>query len=95
MVDDPIRYFGNEPHNLKATLGRMADEAEDKSQFNQADARRLMAQWVSEDNRLRGYVPERLVDKVMECRGNGSRFDLNDPYLLGGSPRPLSDRGYR
>jgi hypothetical protein len=82
--------FSNDPHDLTSTLSAMDREARIKANFNQYEARDLVASWIKQDARFSGYDSQRLAHRVQQCKSNGAVLDLDDPYLRrGGEPRPL------
>jgi hypothetical protein len=85
--------FGKDQRDLAVTLTRMADLAREKTNFNQNEAKQKMAEWLQTDRRFDDYDPERLIERVNQCRYNGAVLDLSDPQLQrGGQPRPLDRR---
>jgi hypothetical protein len=82
--------FSREPRDLIQTLGEMARFATHRANANQAEARKLFQEYLSNDKRFKPYDSQRLTDKVWQCRSNGGRLDLDDPWLHGGEKRPLS-----
>ncbi len=83
--------FGNDPRDLTKALAEMHTQARQKANFNQAEAKQRMAEWLLMDRRFDGYDPSRLIDRVEQCRSNGAVLDLEDPWLQrGGQRRPLS-----
>jgi hypothetical protein len=69
----------------------MARVSVDKSWGDKVQAKEKMKNWLEHDRRFDAYDKDRLVDRVMLCRYNGARLELDDPELMqGGSPRPLT-----
>ena len=83
--------FDRDKKDLAATLNWMESQARERTQFNQPEARKKMAEFLANDRRFDGYDPAKLIDRVHQCKSYGAVLDLEDPALLkGGSPRPLS-----
>jgi hypothetical protein len=51
---------------------------------------KLARERMDHDRRLDAFDKDRLVAKVKETGSNGGYLDLTDPFLYGGSKRPLS-----
>jgi hypothetical protein len=80
MFDDDIR-------DLSSTLSEMQRRALDRCKFDQIEAKVRVKKWVSQDRRFDAFDPEKLVQKVYECRASGSVLNLDDGGLRkGGSP---------
>lgn len=85
--------FGKDPSDLTQTLARMAQEARVRANFNQDEARSLMTEWISQDQRFSDYAPDRLANRVHQSLSNGAVLELDDPYLRRqGQRRPLDYR---
>jgi hypothetical protein len=76
--------FSREPRDLIQTLGEMARFATHRANANQGEAKKLFQEYLSNDKRFKPYDAQRLTDKVWQCRSNGGRLDLDDPWLHGG-----------
>ena len=82
--------FEKNPADMTRTLGEMFHAAYNRSNCNQNAAKEKFKEYVRQDKRFSDFDRDRLADRVMECRSNGARLDLDDPYLHGGERRPLS-----
>jgi hypothetical protein len=81
--------YGKDERDLAVTLTRMADLARERTNFHQGEAKTKMAEWLQNDRRFDGFDPDRLIERVHQCRYNGATLDLTDPQLKrGGEPRP-------
>jgi hypothetical protein len=85
--------FKDDPNHKVKTLELMHAEAIRESNFNQLEARRLVVERVKQDRRFDPLDPERVAEKVFECKQSRAVFDVEDPYLKrGGQARPLQTR---
>jgi len=84
--------FTRDPRDMTATLTQMDSQARAKANYNQTEAREIMAGWIQQDRRMDGLDPHRLAARVQECRSCGAQLDLTDPTLRGLPPRPLDKR---
>jgi hypothetical protein len=86
--------FGNDHYDLTQTLGMMVNEAHQRANANQIEAREHMVRMVQNDRRLDAFDPERLVDRVRECGQSGRKLNWDDPWLKrNGQARPEARRG--
>ncbi len=79
----------NDDRDKLATLASMAHVALDRSLANQIEAKQRFKEWLSYDKRFDGSDKNALVDRVMLCRSNGAKLELDDPTLRGREKRPL------
>ena len=85
--------FERNQNDLARTLNQMEFHARQTTNFNQNDAKDKMREWLANDRRFDGYDPERLIERVRDCKYRGAVLDLDDPALQkGGEPRPLDPR---
>jgi hypothetical protein len=84
--------YGHDEKDLCATLSEMHRTAIQKANFNQVEAREILKSYVGMDRRFDEFDPDRLAQRIEECRSNGRTADLlEDPWLRrGGEKRPLS-----
>ena len=84
--------YGNDERDLCASLSEMHKVAIQKANYNQIEAREILKGYVQTDRRFDQFDPDRLAQRIEECRSNGRTADLlDDPYLRrGGEKRPLS-----
>jgi hypothetical protein len=83
--------FGTSDRELALALGAMWKEAREVCNFNQIDAQQRLSEYLSRDARFSEYDRDRLAERVVEAASNGRTLDLaDDPWLRGGSKRPLS-----
>jgi hypothetical protein len=84
--------YGNDERDLCATLSEMHRVALRKTNGNQIEAKEILRDYVGCDRRFDPFDPDRLVERIHECRSNGRTADLlDDPWLRrGGAKRPLS-----
>jgi hypothetical protein len=85
--------FTKDPRDMTTTLTQMDNFARQKNNYDQIAAVRTMAEWIAQDARFKGYAPEKLAERVQQCRSNGAALDLDDPTLRGLPRRPLDYRG--
>jgi hypothetical protein len=86
--------FERDPKDMALTLSEMERRSRERCNFNQAEARTKMAEWISQDARFSDLDPSRVAERVARCRSNGAVFDITDPHLRkGGQPRPPERRG--
>jgi hypothetical protein len=82
---------GDTEKDLCATLSQMHKTAIERCKFNQVEAKEILRGYVQTDRRFDQFDPDRLVERIHECRSNGRTADLfDDPWLRGGEKRPLS-----
>jgi hypothetical protein len=85
--------FDRDPNSLAATLSEMEHRSRIKSNFDQGEAKRKLAEYVGQDRRFDSFDLSRLIERVADCRSNGATLDLDDPFLQrGGERRPLDQR---
>jgi hypothetical protein len=87
-----MTMYGNDERDLCASLSEMHRVAIQKANFNQVEAKEILKSYVGMDRRFDQFDPDRLVERIQECRSNGRTADLfDDPWLRrGGERRPLS-----
>jgi hypothetical protein len=83
--------FSNDKRDLAVALSQMETLARQKTNFNQPEAKEKMREWLENDRRFDSYDPDRLIERVRNCKYRGMSWDtLDDPQLFrGGEPRPL------
>jgi hypothetical protein len=79
--------FGRSERDLQDTLAQMERDARLRSDFNSAEARRLLAASIRNDRRFDGYNADEVARRVQECRQSGAVLDLHDHYDPKGLPR--------
>ena len=91
MTNDGKRLFGTDPDSLRNSLGRMVQEAYNRSNCSLSDTYRTVRSWVDLDKRFDAYDRDRVVKALEEFGKSGKFLDLeNDPYLrVNGVKRPL------
>jgi hypothetical protein len=83
--------YGNDERDLCASLSEMHRVAIQKANYNQVEAKEILKSYVGLDRRFDQFDPDRLAERIQECRSCGRTADLDDPYLRrNGSKRPLS-----
>lgn len=84
--------YGDSEKDLCASLSEMHRVAIQRANFNQVEAKEILRGYVQADRRFDQFDPDRLVERIQECRSNGRTADLlEDPWLRrGGEKRPLS-----
>jgi hypothetical protein len=83
--------FGDDDRDKLEALSAMARESIDKCLGNKLEAAERVKRALANDLRFADYDHTRLTDRLMLCRSNGARLELDDPELMrGGAPRPLS-----
>jgi hypothetical protein len=84
--------FDDSEKDLCATLTQMHKIAVERANYNQVEAREILKRYVETDRRFDSFDPDRLAQRIEECRSNGRTADLlEDTYLRrGGEKRPLS-----
>jgi hypothetical protein len=82
--------YGHDEKDLCATLSQMHKTAIERCNFNQVEAKQILRGYVGTDRRFDAFDPDRLIERIHECRSNGRTADLSDPYLQrNGQKRPL------
>jgi hypothetical protein len=82
--------FSDDPRDLAHSLSEMHRIARDKCMGNQVEARGVVRQFIQNDRRFDAFDADRLAERVAEARYSGRSLELDDPWLRGGSKRPLS-----
>jgi hypothetical protein len=73
---------------LRTVLGQMYKEALAETCGCHAEAEVKLAEAIDNDRRFDAYKTDKVVDRFRDCYSNGIFFDLEDPVLKGGAPRP-------
>lgn len=84
------KLFGNEAHNLQATLSRVIQESYAESNCSMDATYQLAREKLDDMRRFDTFDKERLIAKAREAGSCGAQIDWTDPWLRGGSKRPLS-----
>jgi hypothetical protein len=84
--------YGDSEKDLCASLSEMHRVAIQKANYNQVEAKEILKSYVALDRRFDQFDPDRLAERIQECRSCGRTADLlDDPWLRrGGEKRPLS-----
>ena len=84
--------YGDSEKDMCAALSEMHRVAIQRANLNQVEAKEILKGYVGMDRRFDSFDPDRLAQRIEECRSNGRTADLlEDPYLRrGGEKRPLS-----
>jgi hypothetical protein len=83
--------YGESEKDLCASLSEMHRVAIQKANYNQVEAKEILKIYVALDRRFDPFDPDRLAERIQECRSCGRTADLDDPYLRrNGLKRPLS-----
>ena len=81
--------YSNSEHDVKRSLGLMAQDALRRCCNNRVEAKEVMARSIRNDRRLDGYDPDVLSRRVLEVYYSAGTIDLADPRLKGQPARPL------
>jgi hypothetical protein len=76
--------FGDSARDLANFLTLAERDAINRCRFNQAEALRELARVINQDRRFDDYDPDRLAQRVSDCRHSGRVLDLSDPELRPG-----------
>ena len=80
---------------LRKELGRLYQQALNRTGGNHDEAEIKLAQSIDNDRRFDQYLTAPLVNSFRDAYRRGAFLDFDDPVLKGGKPRPCQLRGSR